>query len=186
VFVGWQLAFEVTLLALKTPLGPNWTYLYWLGHSLTYILLLAVFTPTRFKSLPGIYWLATLTLTILFVTNVWLYEPWRQYVLAVVCGALALFATIISYATNSRWLPRSTWAGVAVWSAGQVAAAALPQFYGAIYPVTCAVALALFLAGTYVSVPLYAPVVFRLDHARLPLSPRFFRRRLGWTLAPGQ
>jgi hypothetical protein len=174
VFVGWQLVFDLILLFTR-PLAA-WPYIYWGGHSLTYVLLLFAFVPATFRSLSALYWVVTLSLTVLVISDVWLYAPRRQYALGLICGALALFSAAISYA-HGPFLPRSVWAGIATWCAGQILWAAFPQFDFLIYPTCCAVALALFLVSTYASYPIRG-VVRRLDSVRLPLGPRFFRRRL--------
>src|SRR5690349_3457737 len=117
-FVAWQLVLDIAALFLGKL--TIWGTLYWLGHSFTYVLLLFVFMPVRVRSLPGLYWLISLSLTVFFTTNVWLYEPWKQFSLAVFCGALALFAALVSYITHSHWLPKATWLGVMLWASGQV------------------------------------------------------------------
>jgi len=174
-FVAWQLALDIA--AVFCGHLAAWNVIYWLGHSVTYVLLLFVFVPRHFRSLSGLYWLTTLILAVFATTEVWLYAHRRQYFLAVFCGSLGLFSAVVSYATRGHWLPKATWAGVMLWASGQIVAAAWPEFYGSIYPTTCTIALALFLVGTYAPVPLYTNAI-RLDHYRVPLGPRFLRRRL--------
>jgi len=174
VFVGWQLIFEVVLMVTHSL--SAWPYIYWGGHSLTYVLLLFTFFPATFRTLSGLYWVVTLSLTALLISEVWLYAPQRQYVLGLICGSLALFAAAISY-IHGPFLPRSTWVGIGLWTTGQIISATFSTAYAPIYSTFCAVALALFLASTYVAYPIRG-VVRRLDSVRLPLSTRFSRRRL--------
>lgn len=179
VFVGWLLLHDVVALTFKQFFSPlSWTYMYWASHAVTYVLILALVAPARIKSLPGVYWLTSLILTATAITNVWLYEPNSQMALALACGLLAAFSTLIGYVTHSKLQSGRTWLGVSVWVAGQVVAASLPGSYGLIYPVTCAAGLAFLLGSTYTPVPLPALSVAKLDHIRLPLSPRFLRKTL--------
>lgn len=179
VFISWLLLHDAAALTLKPILSPlSWTYVYWASHAVTYVLILALVAPARIKSLPGVYWLTSLVLTATAITNVWLYEPNSQMALALACGLLAAFSTLIGYVTHARLQPGRTWLGTSVWVTGQLVAASLPGSYGLIYPVTCAAGLAFMFGSTYTPVPLPTLSVTKLDHVRLPLSPRFLRKLL--------
>lgn len=179
VFIGWLGLHSLVALTVKPLLSPNlWSWTYWLTHAVTYVLVLTLVAPVRVKSLPGVYWLTGLVLSVTVITNVWLYDPGAQYVLAVVCGLLALFCTLIGYVSHVRLLPAHTWLGVALWNIGQVTAGSFPRQYAIIYAAGCAVSLAFLLSSTYVPQPLPILSVRKLDYIRLPLSPRFLRKLL--------
>jgi hypothetical protein len=177
-FVCWQLLIDV--LAVFVGSTPLWGTIYWMSHSITYILLLVLFMPFRIRTISGTYWLATLTLTVFAIAGMWIFEPWKQFQLAIVCGALAMFAAAVTFFTHGLWLPRATWIGIALWAGGQIASAALPKLYATIYPTTCTVAFMFFLIATRSTQIAYVEDAAPLSHVRLPLSNRYNRRVLAF------
>lgn len=178
IFIGWQLLMDVAA-AFLTPFA-FWGTVYWLGHSITYVLLLFIFMPFRVRTISGTYWLTTLSLTVLAVTGMWLFEPWKQYQLGLVCSGLELFAAAVTYFSKGLWMPRAAWIGTALIASGQAVASIFPCIYGIVYPVSCAIALAFFLISTHSVQAAYVGTAEPLDHYRAPLHNRYNRRVLAF------
>lgn len=146
VFVLWQVTVDVVATLPFTPIARS--YFHWGTHAVTYLLIFVIFRPRRYDTVFGVYWIASTVTCAVAIGEVWTFHHRAQYELALVCGALAVFAILVGYISPQHvMLSNSAWAGLWLWSAGQIAAAALPEYYAAIYPATCAISLALFLTS---------------------------------------
>lgn len=176
VFVAWQMVVEMCGFAFATT--PVWPMLYWLAHSVTYIMLLALLAPKVLSRVAGVYWLASFAAAVFLIADTWMNVHKAQYALAGAVGAISLFAALTSYLTThkSPWLC----SGVATWSLAQILAIAFPPAYGTIYTTGCAIALILFTTSTH-HLPLPPPHITSLPltpkRCRVPDPERF---RLSW------